>query len=189
LQKSIINNNGISKYIQLKQIAIEMITDKYETGSRFLSERELMKKFKVSSATVSKAMKALIDENILERRVGAGSYVKNISNIKIHQENITTLPTLIFSTFYREPTKSNNPLHWFIVSEINNGIMSNYSGRCLMKSISEIITIINSGERYPLILVDPSTEDINAIDKSSVPYVIINQNINAIDTLRPNSVR
>jgi DNA-binding transcriptional regulator YhcF (GntR family) len=189
LQQTIKKNNGISKHIQLKQIIMEMIVSDYESGARFLSERKLMKEFKVSSTTVVRALKALVEEDILERRGGGGTFIKDISKIKLHKTSYNELPTLIFSSSHRMSIKSSNPLHWFINSEINNGIMSSYPGRCLMKSIPDILAGIKDGSKLPIILVDPALEDIEKINTASVPYVIINQNINVQQIPKANSVR
>jgi DNA-binding transcriptional regulator YhcF (GntR family) len=189
LQQTIKKNSGISKHVQLKQIIMEMIVSDYEPGARFLSERKLMKEFKVSSTTVVRALKALVEEGILDRRGGGGTFIKNISNIKLQKPSYNDLPTLIFSSSHRKSAKSSNPLHWFINSEINNGIMSNYPGRCLMKSIPEILAGIKDGSKLPIILVDPALKDIEEIDAASVPYVIINQNINTQQIPKANSIR
>jgi DNA-binding LacI/PurR family transcriptional regulator len=84
--------------------------------------------------------------------------------------------------------KSSNPLHWFINSEINNGIMSSYPGRCLMKSIPEILSAVKTGSKLPIILLNPVLKEIKEIDMASVPYVIINQNVNE-QVNKVNSIR
>jgi Periplasmic binding protein-like domain/Bacterial regulatory proteins, gntR family len=187
LRQAVKNDDITSKHIQLKQIVMEMIGDNYEPGNRFLSERELMKQFNVSSRTVSKAMKALVHDNILERHIGTGSFVKDLSAIKLQKKTYHEPPILTFATF-KNKIKASNPLYWFIDSEIKNGIMRSYPGRCQMKNIPDVLADIKNGATFPLILHNPQAEDIDLINKTTMPFVIINQNINEKQAPRPNEI-
>ncbi|WP_127848385.1 GntR family transcriptional regulator [Lacticaseibacillus hulanensis] len=63
-------------YIQIhNQIKKDIEAGKWSVGDRIPSERELAVKFSVSRMTLRQAVQTLVDEGILERRVGAGTYV------------------------------------------------------------------------------------------------------------------
>lgn len=63
-------------YIQIhNQIKKDIEAGKWSVGERIPSERELAVEFSVSRMTLRQAIQTLVDEGILERRVGAGTYV------------------------------------------------------------------------------------------------------------------
>jgi GntR family transcriptional regulator len=63
-------------YQQLNAVLRELIEcGDYQTGSKFLTEREISERFKVSRATTNKALSNLVSEGILEFRKGIGTFV------------------------------------------------------------------------------------------------------------------
>ncbi|MFC6169213.1 GntR family transcriptional regulator [Loigolactobacillus jiayinensis] len=65
-------------YIQIhNSIKRDIEAGKWNIGDRIPSERELSVTFGVSRMTLRQAIQTLVDEGILERRVGAGTYVAN----------------------------------------------------------------------------------------------------------------
>lgn len=69
---------AIPVYIQIhNQIRHEIEQGKWPIGSRIPSERKLALDFHVSRMTLRQALQTLVDEGILERHVGAGTYVAN----------------------------------------------------------------------------------------------------------------
>lgn len=72
------NGNELPVYIQIhNQLRHEIEQGKWQVGSRIPSERKLALAFNVSRMTLRQALQTLVDEGILERRVGAGTYVAN----------------------------------------------------------------------------------------------------------------
>ncbi|MDR2977011.1 MAG: GntR family transcriptional regulator [Streptococcaceae bacterium] len=64
------------RYIQIHDaIKADIEKKTYQVGRRLPSERELAEKFNVTRTTLRQAITALCDEGILERRVGAGTFV------------------------------------------------------------------------------------------------------------------
>ena len=47
----------------------------WKIGDRLPSERDLAERFKVSRMTLRQAITLLVEEGILERRVGSGTYI------------------------------------------------------------------------------------------------------------------
>lgn len=65
-------------YIQIhNQIRQDIEAGKWQIGERIPSERDLAVSFNVSRMTLRQAIQTLVDEGILERRIGAGTYVAN----------------------------------------------------------------------------------------------------------------
>lgn len=65
-------------YIQIHNtIKRDIEAGRWSIGDRIPSERELAVDFGVSRMTLRQAIQTLVDEGILERRVGAGTYVAN----------------------------------------------------------------------------------------------------------------
>jgi len=63
-------------YIQIHNAMRERISsEKWETGEKIPSERKLAIEFEVSRMTVRQAINTLVAEGILERRIGAGTFV------------------------------------------------------------------------------------------------------------------
>lgn len=56
-----------------------LASGRYAPGDRFPSDQELARKFKVTHVTVRSALKALVDEGVLERRIGWGTVVRDPS--------------------------------------------------------------------------------------------------------------
>ncbi|MEE6715310.1 GntR family transcriptional regulator [Schleiferilactobacillus harbinensis] len=65
-------------YIQIhNQLKRDVEAGKWKVGDRIPAERELALQFDVSRMTLRQAIQTLVDEGILERRVGSGTYVAN----------------------------------------------------------------------------------------------------------------
>jgi LacI family transcriptional regulator len=60
-----------------KHLLTEIAAGKYGAADRLPSEAQLSKQFKVSRPTVARAFRDLIDEGIIERRAGAGTFVRD----------------------------------------------------------------------------------------------------------------
>jgi GntR family transcriptional regulator len=53
-----------------------LVKGEFKTGARFLTEREVSDRFRVSRATANKALSNLVSEGILEFRKGVGTFVR-----------------------------------------------------------------------------------------------------------------
>lgn len=64
-------------YQQLNAILRQLLaSDEYQVGDKFLTEREICKRFDVSRATANKALSNLVSEGLLEFRKGVGTFVR-----------------------------------------------------------------------------------------------------------------
>ncbi|MFC2366000.1 MAG: GntR family transcriptional regulator, partial [Streptococcus mutans] len=63
-------------YIRIHdQIKKEIDEGLWKIGDRLPSERDLAERFEVSRMTLRQAITLLVEEGILERRVGSGTYI------------------------------------------------------------------------------------------------------------------
>lgn len=66
----------VPNYVKIHDsIKKEIENESWKIGQRLPSERDLAERFGVSRMTARQAVTALVDEGILERRVGSGTYV------------------------------------------------------------------------------------------------------------------
>ncbi|RXJ81854.1 GntR family transcriptional regulator [Arcobacter sp. F2176] len=68
--------NGIPLYIQLKKKLLKDIQDNYKPGDLLSPEVKLEKEYEVSRITIRKAIELLERDNVLERKQGSGTYIK-----------------------------------------------------------------------------------------------------------------
>ena len=74
--KKVDKNSKVPLHIQLSSIIKEMIeTEELKEGSFLMSERDICKHQEISRMTVNKAIISLVNEGILERRQGKGTFV------------------------------------------------------------------------------------------------------------------
>ncbi len=63
-------------YQQLNDLLRSTLASEYASGDRFMTEREIAKRFEVSRATANKALASLVSEGVLEFRRGIGTFVR-----------------------------------------------------------------------------------------------------------------
>ncbi len=71
-----LDKNGIPLYLQLKEKLLEEIKANYKTNDIIPPERKIEEKYQVSRITVRKAIEELEKENVLEKKQGKGTFVK-----------------------------------------------------------------------------------------------------------------
>lgn len=95
-------------YLRLTRELKELLNgDSFPAGSKFLTEREISKRFSVSRLTANKVLAGLAAEGWLEFRVGSGTYVLGglldyeLNNlVKIGLVNITPSARVLRSQSY-----------------------------------------------------------------------------------------
>ncbi|MGB5918734.1 GntR family transcriptional regulator [Arcobacter sp.] len=68
--------NGVPLYVQLKNKLLKDIQANYKAGDLFSPEIKLEKEYEVSRITVRKAIELLERDNILEKKQGSGTFIK-----------------------------------------------------------------------------------------------------------------
>jgi len=71
----------------------------YQVGGKLPSERELMQMLKVGRSSVREALNSLVDQQVVEKRMGIGVFVKKTEGIDsiVHEQFISTLMEARFS--------------------------------------------------------------------------------------------
>ncbi|UDM31904.1 GntR family transcriptional regulator [Lentilactobacillus laojiaonis] len=88
---------GLPIYIQIhNEIKTNIEDGKWKIGDRIPSERELSIDFGVSRMTLRQAIQTLVDEGILERRVGSGTYVAN-QKVQEKMSTVTSFTDLMLA--------------------------------------------------------------------------------------------
>lgn len=76
-------NTHIPKYIQIADSLREKVNELYKGGTdRFLSDDELIKMFDVSRMTIRQAVQLLVDEGLLKRIQGKGTFIVRKDKLK-----------------------------------------------------------------------------------------------------------
>ncbi|MGE0873526.1 MAG: GntR family transcriptional regulator [Burkholderiales bacterium] len=71
--------SGVPKYVVLREALLELIkAGQWKPGAKFLSEEELLARTPYSLGTIQRAMRCLVDQRILIRRQGLGSFVADL---------------------------------------------------------------------------------------------------------------
>ena len=69
-------NSGTPIYVQLREILRAHINSSCPPGSALPSERDLSERFGLARMTVRQAIDALVGEEVIERVVGLGTFVR-----------------------------------------------------------------------------------------------------------------
>ena len=84
-------------YIRIHdQIKKEIDEGLWKIGDRLPSERDLAERFKVSRMTLRQAITLLVEEGILERRVGSGTYIAS-SRVQEKMRGTTSFTEIVKS--------------------------------------------------------------------------------------------
>lgn len=103
-------------YIQIHNQLRENIEDgKWKVGEKIPAERELAADFDVSRMTLRQAIQALVDEGILERRVGSGTFVAN-RKVQEKMSGVTSFTDLMQS-LGKTPSSTTISYHLTIPSQ------------------------------------------------------------------------
>ena len=95
----------IPAYIQIHdQIKSEIDQKIWKIGERLPSERDLAEKFQVSRMTLRQAITLLVEEGVLERRVGSGTFITS-TRIPVVYE-VASIPEKFIKNFNREEVTS-----------------------------------------------------------------------------------
>ncbi len=164
-------NNGIPKYIQLKDLLVrEIATGNFRTGDKFYTERQLIDKYQVSTATIGNTMRAMVRDGWLTRRRGGGTYIDSISPQLDSQA--VQVPELLLEGWPREPLRVRDSVNWFIRNEIQNGILNTYPG------LVKIAAGHGPGGNKPqsVITLVPSSLQPEKLAAKGIHYIVIDVN-------------
>ncbi|WP_367369378.1 GntR family transcriptional regulator [Pediococcus ethanolidurans] len=97
---------GSPIYIQIhNEIKKSIEAGKWAIGDRIPAERELAEQFNVSRMTLRQAIQTLVDEGILERRVGSGTFVAN-QKVQEKMSGVTSFTELMIAQGKKPSSKT-----------------------------------------------------------------------------------
>ena len=97
-------------YIQIQnQIKDEIESGNWSVGTKIPSERDLAEKYSVSRMTLRQAVQTLVDEGVLKRKVGSGTYVAS-SKVKEKMMGLTSF-TELMNEQGRDPSSKTVSFH------------------------------------------------------------------------------
>jgi DNA-binding transcriptional regulator YhcF (GntR family) len=168
--------NGLPKFFQLKEKIIgEIVAGNYPVDAKLPTERVMMAKYAVSSITVARAMRELVAEGIIVRKVGAGSYVVKIPDSSGFSANITNVPQIILCTEHKTISQFSDPCNWFIENEIRHGFVNTCRHSVKFAVFSEIQDWIDKHENIAVALFNPTVAVVQQLKQAGIRYVIIDQ--------------
>lgn len=165
------------KYLSLiKWMEKEIFSDKFAPGDKFYSENELCKKFDVSRQTVRQASNIMVENKILERRRGSGTYITFKNSSQRRTMNIglvsTYLDSYIFPTIISGIDKSLSKKGYFLQlnlthnkSENENRVLKN-----LLKSDIDGIIVEPTKSGLP----NPNIGLYHEIKARNIPLIFFN---------------
>ncbi|OGV51881.1 MAG: hypothetical protein A2017_00540 [Lentisphaerae bacterium GWF2_44_16] len=163
--------NGVPKYLQLKEILKKEIAS-MKRGDRFHTEHEIMKKYRLSFSTVSRAVRELAQAGLVERKAGKGTFIKSKFEKKYGMTDIKG--QLLVIAGIESLNAAENPLNWFCHNEVQRGIVNSYAGPVRIITESEFIKGAEI-ESEMLILENPVPFVVERCRENGTCFVIINQ--------------
>ena len=107
---------GSPVYIQIhNQLRSNIENGKWHVGQKIPAERELASEFGVSRMTLRQAIQTLVDEGVLERRVGSGTFVAN-QKVQEKMSGVTSF-TELMQAIGKVPSSKTMSYHLTIPSE------------------------------------------------------------------------
>ena len=125
----------------------ELQSGNFQVGDRFYTEKEIMRKYQVSSVTVARAVGEMTRQGYFERKRKLGTFVRGTRTIPGMSGEVMTCPLYINQAGHEESAR--HELSWFLVEEIRRGIINAYPG---MVKILPMDEILDAAQRDPNLL-------------------------------------
>ncbi len=113
------NTKQLKLQDSLKQ---ELQSGNFQIGDRFYTEKEIMRKYRVSSVTVARAVGEMTQQGYFERKRKLGTFVRGTRTIPGMSGEVMTCPLYIHQAAREESAR--HELSWFLVEEIRRGIIN-----------------------------------------------------------------
>jgi len=178
--------NGVPKYLRLKEALIaEIKSGKYRENDKFYTEKELMSKYELSYATVTNAIKRMVEEGYFYRKKGLGTFVTQHGLKPFEQDKSVVTETLYINDISRLASKMSTPLSWYSFDQIQKGVINSYNGPVKFVDLSEIIhrDDINAILIHPVGITGESELRCNHIIVNLRSDVVMKYNAVSIDRL------
>jgi DNA-binding LacI/PurR family transcriptional regulator len=168
--------SGIPKYLQVRNtLARRIQSGLYRRGDKIPTERELMKELGMSSATVSHALRDMMSDGLIVRRIGCGTFVTNTTPPPERDEFDSGAALLVNDSPGGFSAKTDN-LNWFIISEIRRGVTNTFGGATKILPEPELLGEMESSENRRAILINPTPAELLKLERKNIEHILVNQN-------------
>jgi len=178
--------NGVLKYVQLKDILLKQMADgTLKPGDKFCTQNELMEKFSLSFATVTHALRDMTKAGYLVRKKGQGTFVASHPDLKaVAKTQFNSAPLFIVGNAfnYKPEDQAQGHLSWFVFDEMQKGIVNSYAGPVRFVSMQELTSM----PKARAILLNPTLSELEALNKIETVFIAIDHGREL--RLRENSV-
>lgn len=169
---------SVPRYEKLMQLLRDkMKSGQFQVGDRFFSQNELMKKYSLSFATVTRALNELEREGLLRRQQGKGTFVQCLPGSSQHlQMQNQTLKIAVLL-----PWDARNPAH-INFQRLYQGLEHARPDGCQLKMIpypsdpTDLEALLFSRERLDgAIFIYPNTEHLPCVERmhSALPVTVV----------------
>ena len=118
-----------TKYQKLQTaLKEELSSGRFQVGSRFYTEREIMDKYQVSGITVARALSEMTEQGYFERKRKLGTFVKESPEMPGMSGCLMTRPLYINRCFGEDLGSPQSGFAWFVIEEIRRGVINSYPG-------------------------------------------------------------
>lgn len=129
-----------TKYRKLqKELKAELSSGRFQVGSRFYTERQIMDKYHVSGVTVARALSEMTEQGYFERKRKLGTFVRESPEMPGMSGGLMTRPLYINRATGDDLDKRENYFSWFVVEEIRRGIINSYPGSVKILDTESIV--------------------------------------------------
>jgi len=171
-----LNGGNQPKYQKLIDILRKTIIDgRIAPGKKLCTEAELKKRYKLSTATVTHALRELEIEGLIKRCRGGGTFVST-NRISLRPSVNRNRTVFVSGVLYRMQSFTSN-VNWFITHEIYKGITNSFDGPCRIISPEEVEPLVRKlpQEDRNFILINPRPGLAGFLRENNVNYVTIRQ--------------
>ena len=163
---------SLPKFIALTDALRKEIRQK-KAGERFHTQKEVMAKYNVSCATVSRAMQELTEEGLLQRITGKGTFIR--SNTP-KQKSFKEERELFLMLNPPENLQGVQQLSWFIHAQTQQGVINAFHGNCRICNEKEFMVALDLNQIPMAILMNPEYATVQKLHQEKIPHIIISQN-------------
>ncbi|HBE02931.1 MAG TPA: hypothetical protein DC049_10730 [Spirochaetia bacterium] len=159
------------KYEQIRLLLRREISSGYRVGDLFPTQRELMKRFNASYATIGRVLRELKAENIIHTHVGRGIFIDNLPAVRSFK------PVKIAVFISHEPAASDLNIFGLFQKGLLNA-QEKYSCEINFFEITDNIEAMTACVRKNnadgvLFLEDKMLSFIESVKKTGIPYTVV----------------
>lgn len=147
-----------------------------KVGSRFYNQEEIMEKYRLSYSTVMHALQELVQEGMLIRITGQGTFIQSVTEQSVLQEK-RRIPELLLSFPETILPPRSASLNWFIHAKIQQGVCNSYPERSQICTHTQLEERLRTGLVPCVITVNPPAALEKLLEDKHIPHIAILQDL------------